>query len=254
LLGSPLVGIGRPSPRHRKDREPPEFNVEVLGRDPVRSWVDQPSLPAGIRAHSQNPSSEQSAAREPESLDEAVDTSIQDAPSHLSTDEPIPLTSEVVTSDVADPSARIEPAQLTLEIGAPKPESEAQAADPAGDPEKSSDESSVPTIIYEVEVPSTSSTETVCDAETQPDRSQRILLWVTVAKVRTARGKGIELEFAPSPSTNTDGIRFAIQEDDPSVRIHFKPGRLLVNTTLDHDGFRLFRRAAGLRLAIEWWR
>src|SRR5262249_37569632 len=56
----------------------------------------------------------------------------------------------------------------------------------------------------------------------------KVLLWVTVRRVRMAGDHGIELKLVPSSSTDTDGIRFFIEGNDPSVRTRFEPGRLLV--------------------------
>jgi hypothetical protein len=115
----------------------------------------------------------------------------------------------------------------------PELKPKALAADAAGNPEQSPDETSLP-------------------ASSPVYQAEKILLWVTIRRVRIADDRGIELELEPSPDTDTAGIRFFIEGGDPSVRSHFQSGTpWLVNDWLDHDGYQLFHPANGLRLGIE---
>jgi hypothetical protein len=294
--GSRLVGIRRRRTSNWPELEPPapaavepepvvvEPGAAVESKEPQEQQppeVEQLPLSLSDSPASEPPSSEQPADPEPEPPaaaricsscqhpcydpliihcrncdellpDEIAETSTQDGTalsrSDTSTDEPTPVSAELVGNE----KISWEPEPVA---SAPEPEPEAPTADPAGDPEQSSDESSVP-AIYEVEVPITSSTETVYEAEMQPDRSQRILLWVTADIVRSRRtGRPlIALKVSPSPSINTNGdrpVRFTIEESTSSAVHRYK---LFKGPTNLARGFRLVTPAAALRLAREMWR
>jgi hypothetical protein len=178
---------------------------------------------------------------EARTLDEVPETSNQDenalSQSDTSTDEPTPLSPEVVASSE------------------PQTEAEAPATDSNDDPEQSSDESSVP-AIYEPEVPSTSSP--AYEAETRsPERLEHISLSITIARVRKNRGSGIGLTVRSSPSTHTNGgrpVRFTIEGNDPRVVDRFKAGRVIVGPENLDRGFDFFRTGPALRLTIEFER
>jgi hypothetical protein len=75
------------------------------------------------------------------------------------------------------------------------------------------------------------------------------LLWITVERGRQGGRPALWLKLSPSPSTKTDGIRFAVEEQRTDAR------RLLTGPReLPRRGYRLTRQAARLRLCIEWWR
>ena len=56
------------------------------------------------------------------------------------------------------------------------------------------------------------------------------------------------MKLSPSPSTNPDAVGFCVEEGTRTYRLRTGPRRLT------RDGYRLVRRTAGLRLAIEFWR
>jgi hypothetical protein len=76
-----------------------------------------------------------------------------------------------------------------------------------------------------------------------------VLLWVTVERGRTINGPGLELKVEPSPSTRTDGIRFAVEEF-----FHHQVRLLTGARALPRTGHRVVRSARKLRLCVEIWR
>jgi hypothetical protein len=242
FTGSALVGLGRPGPRRRKDREQPNLTFEVTGR-PVQP-PEQPAAPepeplsnARVCSKCALPcyDSERVHCQHCDALlpDEVVETFTRDETalqrSDTSTDEATPVSAESVANE-----------KIPLE-----PEPEAPVTN-------DSDETSPPTTTDNVDVANPSSPEPASAAEMSPDRSKRILLWVTVRRVQDGDERGIELELEPSPETDTDGIRFFIEGGDPSVLSHFQSGTpWLVNAWLNHEGYLLFHQTIGLRLGIE---
>jgi hypothetical protein len=77
------------------------------------------------------------------------------------------------------------------------------------------------------------------------------VLWVTVERLLNPRTgqRLLRLKLTPSPSTDPDGVRFAVQELHES-----KLRRLVGATELEHDGIRVTRPTPGRRLEIEVWR
>jgi hypothetical protein len=85
-------------------------------------------------------------------------------------------------------------------------------------------------------------------AQLSNDKSRRVLLWVTVDRVRQGGRPALLVKLSPSPSTNPDVVGFTVEEHSHSYRLIAGPCRLT------RSGYRLVRRADGLRLAIGWWR
>jgi hypothetical protein len=98
--------------------------------------------------------------------------------------------------------------------------------------------------------------EPVYEAETQLDRSQRILLWVTAEIVRSRRTGRllIELKVHPSPSTITDGDRpVSVSFESMAASAPHRFEVLMESTNLGRDGLDAHGPRA-LRMGIELWR
>src|SRR5262245_35734275 len=111
--GSPLVGLGRPVPRRRKDRTQPDLTFEVIRSDAVQPPADQPPLPAD-----DPPTASTSEVIEPSNQNEAI-ISRSDA----STEEATPLSAELVANE----KISLEPEVIAN--GEPEPEAPADSTD-----------------------------------------------------------------------------------------------------------------------------
>jgi hypothetical protein len=129
---------------------------------------------------------------------------------------------------------------------APEPEVESPPVDSTDYP--GCDEPTQLPATCDADVANTSAPEPVYSSHARTPTSPMQLL-ITVTRVRDAHGSGIELEVSSPQSAN---LKVRVEENDPWSTHQFKPGRLLVERTgLPRRGFRLFRRTAGLRLAVE---
>jgi hypothetical protein len=109
------------------------------------------------------------------------------------------------------------------------------------DPQPAADAPGEPNAAEKV----TAVTTRASSAQGSHDKAPRVLLWVKVERVRQRGAPALLVKLSPSPSTQTDGLSFTVEEH--TQRFNMPTGPRL----LTRGGYRLVRQTRRLRLAIE---